>query len=180
MDYNPTLMVDMWRNFPSGPNPPEEVYVVIELTRGSRNKYEYDAQNCAFRLNRVLYTYFPCDYGFIPQTLDDDGDPLDAVLLINEPTFTGCVALARPVANIKMVDEGEPDDKVVTVATTDPFYRHVKSLADLPPSLIQELTVFFENYKRAEGKTTRVERWEDVGDAKKIITWAQGYYEENL
>jgi hypothetical protein len=101
-------MVDLWRGFASGPNPPDEVYVVIELTRGSRNKYEYDARNGVFRLDRVLYTYFPCDYGFIPQTLDDDGDPLDAVLLINEPTFTGCVALARPVANIKMVDEGAP------------------------------------------------------------------------
>ncbi len=171
-------MVDLWRDFPSGPNPPDEVHVVIELTRGSRNKYEYDARGGVFRLNRVLYTYFPCDYGFIPQTLDDDGDPLDAVLLINEPTFTGCVALARPVANIKMFDEGALDDKIVTVSTTDPFYRHVKSLDDIPSSLVRELTYFFENYKRAEGKTTEVERWEDVGDAKKIITWAQGYYRE--
>ena len=171
-------MADLWRDFPSGPNPPEEVYVVIELTRGSRNKYEYDARHGVFRLNRVLYTYFPCDYGFIPQTLDDDGDPLDAVLLINEPTFTGCVALARPVANIKMVDEGDPDDKIVTVSTTDPFYRHVNSLEDIPQSLVRELTYFFENYKRAEGKTTKVERWEDVAEAKEIINWAQGYFKE--
>ena len=71
-------MVDLWRDFAPGPNPPDEVHVVIELTRGSRNKYEYDARNGVFRLNRVLYTYFPCDYGFIPRTLDDDGDPLDA------------------------------------------------------------------------------------------------------
>ena len=77
-----------------------------------------------------------------------------------------------------MVDEGAPDDKIVTVSTTDPFYRHVKSLDDIPSSLVQELTYFFENYKRAEGKTTSVERWEDVEDAKKIITWAQGYYKE--
>jgi inorganic pyrophosphatase len=104
---------------------------------------------------------------------------LDAVLLINEPTFTGCVALARPVANIKMIDEGEPDDKIITVSTTDPFYKHVESLEDIPTSLIQELTYFFENYKRAEGKTTKVEKWEDVDDAKKIITWAQGCYIES-
>ena len=171
-------MVDLWRNFPPGPDPPNEVHVVIELTRGSRNKYEYDARSGVFRLNRVLYTYFPCDYGFIPQTLDDDGDPLDAVLLINEPTFTGCVALARPVANIKMVDEGALDDKIVTVSTTDPFYRHVRSLEDIPPSLVRELTYFFENYKRAEGKTTSVERWDDVDEAKKIIDWAREYYVE--
>jgi inorganic pyrophosphatase len=170
-------MVDLWRDFPPGPNHPDEVYVVIEMTRGSRNKYEYDSQNGVFTLNRVLYTYFPCDYGFIPNTLDDDGDPLDAVLLINEPTFTGCITVARPVANIKMFDEELLDDKIVTVSTTDPFYRHLKSLDDIPPSLIRELTYFFENYKRAEGKTTRVQKWEDADKAKEIIEWSIKYYE---
>ncbi|MGD2201043.1 MAG: inorganic diphosphatase [Candidatus Bathyarchaeota archaeon] len=171
-------MANLWRGFSSGPNPPDEVYVVIELTRGSRNKYEYDVRQGVFRLNRVLYTYFPCDYGFIPQTLDDDGDPLDAVLLINEPTFTGCVALARPVANIKMVDEGALDDKIVTVSTTDPFYKHINSLEDIPQSLMREITYFFENYKRAEGKTTAVKSWENADEAKEIIDWAREYYKE--
>jgi len=173
-------MVDYWRGFPTGPDPPREVYVVIEMSRGSRNKYEYDARRGVFTLNRVLYTYFPCDYGFIPRTLDDDGDPLDAVLLINEPTFTGCVAVARPVANIKMVDEGEMDDKIVTVSTTDPFYRHIESLGDIPASVVRELTYFFENYKRAEGKTTEVERWGGVQEAMSIIEWARGYYREHV
>jgi inorganic pyrophosphatase len=173
-------MADLWRDFAPGPDPPEEVYVVIEMTRGSRNKYEYDARNGVFRLNRVLYTYFPCDYGFIPQTLDDDGDPLDAVLLINEPTFTGCVTVARPVANIKMIDGDAMDDKIVTVSTTDPFYRHVRSLDDIPQSLVKELTYFFENYKRAEEKTTRVERWDDSDEAKKIIEWSMDYYKKNV
>ena len=145
-------MVDLWRGFPAGPAPPDQVYVVIEMTRGSRNKYEYDARRGVFRLNRVLYTYFPCDYGFIPQTLDDDGDPLDAVLLINEPTFTGCLTLGRPVANIKMYDE---------------------------EALVRELTYFFNNYKRAEGKETRVERWDDADEAKRIIGWAMDYYRKN-
>ncbi len=173
-------MVDLWRDFPVGPDPPDEVYVIIEMTQGSRNKYEYDAHRGVFRLDRVLYTYFPCDYGFIPHTLDDDGDPLDAVLLINEPTFTGCVTVARPVANIKMVDGGVLDDKIVTVSTTDPFYRHILSLADIPPSLVRELTYFFENYKRAEEKVTEVRRWEDAKDAKKIIEWSKKYYEEHM
>ena len=172
-------MVDLWRGFPAGPSPPDQVYVVIEMTRGSRNKYEYDARRGVFRLNRVLYTYFPCDYGFIPQTLDDDGDPLDAVLLINEPTFTGCVTVARPVANIKMIDGDAMDDKIVTVSTTDPFYRHVRSLDDIPQSLVRELTYFFENYKRAEEKTTTVERWDDADEAKKIIEWSMDYYKKN-
>jgi inorganic pyrophosphatase len=172
-------MVDLWRGFPAGPAPPDQVYVVIEMTRGSRNKYEYDARRGVFRLNRVLYTYFPCDYGFIPQTLDDDGDPLDAVLLINEPTFTGCLTLGRPVANIKMYDEEALDDKIVIVSTTDPFYGHVESLEDIPPSLVRELTYFFNNYKRAEGKETRVERWDDADEAKRIIGWAMDYYRKN-
>jgi inorganic pyrophosphatase len=173
------VMVDLWHGLRAGPDPPEEVNVVIELTRGSRNKYEYDARSGVFKLNRVLYTYFPCDYGFIPRTLDDDGDPLDAVLLINEPTFTGCISVARPVANIKMVDGDDLDDKVVTVSTTDPFYRHVRSLNDIPSSLVRELTYFFENYKNAEGKETKVERWDDVDEAKKIITWSMDQYTEN-
>jgi len=171
-------LVNYWREFPSGPNAPEEIYVVTEIQRNSRNKYEYDARMGVFKLNRVLYTYYPADYGFIPQTLDDDGDPLDAVLLINEPTFTGCVTVARPVANIKMIDGKEQDDKIVTVSTTDPFYKHIKSLDDLPRSVIDELTYFYNNYKRAEGKVTEVLKWEDADAAKEIITWAQGQYKE--
>ena len=172
-------MVDLWHDFPAGPDPPRQVYVVTEMTRGSRNKYEYDARRGVFRLNRVLYTYFPCDYGFIPQTLDDDGDPLDAVLLINEHTFTGCLTLARPVANIKMYDEGAADDKIVTVSTTDPFYRHIESLKDIPESVVMELSYFFNNYKRAEGKETKVERWDDTDEAKRIIEGAIEYYRKN-
>jgi inorganic pyrophosphatase len=169
-------MVDYWRDFPSGPEPPETIYIVSEIHRGSRNKYEYDARMGVFKLNRVLYTYYPCDYGFIPRTLDDDGDPLDAVLLINEPTFTGCVTVARPVANIKMMDAKDVDDKIVAVSTTDPFYKHIKGLEDLPRSMIDELTYFYNNYKRAEGCFTEVLKWEGAEEAKNIITWAQRTY----
>lgn len=171
-------MVNYWRDFESGPNAPEEIYIVTEIQRNTRNKYEYDAKMGVFKLNRVLYTYYPADYGFIPRTLDDDGDPLDAVLLINEPTFTGCVTVARPVANIKMIDDKAQDDKIVAVSTTDPFFKHIKSLDDLPRSVIDELTYFYNNYKRAEGKITEVLKWEDADEAKKLIEWAQGQYNE--
>jgi len=172
-------MIDYWRDFPAGPNPPEEVYVVTEITRGSRNKYEYDARLGVFKLNRVLYTYYPADYGFIPQTLDDDGDPLDAVLLINEPTFTGCVTVGRPVANIKMIDNEQMDDKIVAVSTTDPFFKHINTLEDLPKSVIDELTYFYNNYKRAERIVTKVLKWEDAEEAKEIIIWAQEQYKKH-
>jgi inorganic pyrophosphatase len=169
-------MVNYWRDFPSGPSSPEEIYIVTEIQRNSRNKYEYDARLGVFKLNRVLYTYYPADYGFIPKTLDDDGDPLDAVLLINEPTFTGCVTVGRPVANIKMIDNKQMDDKIVAVSTTDPFFKHIKSLKDLPQSVIDELTYFYNNYKRAERIVTEVLKWEDADKAKEIIVWAQEQY----
>ncbi len=171
-------MVNYWREFPSGPDSPDEIYVVTEIQRNSRNKYEYDARLGVFKLNRVLYTYYPADYGFIPRTLDDDGDPLDAVLLINEPTFTGCVTVAHPVANIKMMDDNLMDDKIVAVSTTDPFYKHINSLSDLPSSVIDELTYFYNNYKRAEKIETEVLKWEDVAEAKAIIEWAESRYKE--
>ncbi len=171
-------MVNYWRDFESGPNAPDEIYVVTEIQRNSRNKYEYDARMGVFKLNRVLYTYYPADYGFIPRTLDDDGDPLDAVLLINEPTFTGCVTVARPVANIKMIDGKAQDDKIVAVSTTDPFYKHIKSLDDLPRSVIDELTYFYSNYKRAEGVVTEVLKWQDADEAKELIQWARGQFDE--
>ena len=173
-------MVNYWRDFPSGPNPPHEIYIVTEIQRHSRNKYEYDGRLGVFILNRVLYTYYPADYGFIPQTLDDDGDPLDAVLLINEPTFTGCVTLARPVANIRMMDEDRVDDKIVAVSTTDPFYKHIQGLGDLPQSVVDELTYFYNNDKRAEGKTTEVMGWEDAEKAKSIIEWARALYRDEV
>ena len=172
------IMVNYWRDFESGPNAPEEIYIVTEIQRNTRNKYEYDTKMGVFKLNRVLYTYYPADYGFIPRTLDDDGDPLDAVLLINEPTFTGCVTVARPVANIKMIDEKRQDDKIVAVSTTDPFFKHIKTIDDLPRSVIDELTYFYNNYKRAEGKITEVLKWEDADEAKELITWAQDQYKE--
>ena len=173
-------MVNYWSDFPLGPDPPNRIYVVTEIQRNSRNKYEYEPHLGVFMLNRVLYTYYPCDYGFIPKTLDDDGDPLDVVLLINEPTFTGCVTEARPVANIKMLDNKVTDDKIVAVSTTDPFYKHIKSLDDLPRSVIDELTYFYNNYKRAEGVVTEVLKWEDADEAKKLILWAKDEYQKHM
>jgi inorganic pyrophosphatase len=172
-------MVDYWRDVPSGPDPPAHVYVVTEITRASRNKYEYDARRGVFTLDRVLYTFYPCDYGFIPGTLDDDGDPLDAVLLINEPTFTSCVTLARPVAVLRMCDEGRLDSKIITVSASDPFYRHIGGLADIPNSVREELDYFYNHYKEPEGKETSVGGWGEVEEARSLIEECRQRYAED-
>lgn len=162
-------MVDYWRQISTGPDPPNIINVVVEMTKGSQNKYEYDKEVGGFRLDRVLYTFFPCDYGFVPQTLDDDGDPLDAILLINQPTFTGCIVIARPIGIMRMLDEGREDDKILAVSITDPYYKQIVDITDVPDALVKELTHFFNHYKKVEGKETKVLEWRGVVEAKRLI-----------
>lgn len=162
-------MTNYLHDIPTGPNPPSEINVVIEMTRASKNKYEYDPENNVFRLDRVLYTFAPFDYGFMPQTLDDDGDPLDVVLLIDEPTFTSCVVHARPIGIMEMDDAGKVDDKIIAVPMKDPYYRDVKSILDLPRSRIEELTHFYATYKIQEGGHTEVRKFRELSDAYKTI-----------
>lgn len=163
-------MTNYLRDIPPGPNPPSQINVVIEITRASKNKYEYDTEHNVFRLDRVLYTFAPFDYGFIPQTLDCDGDPLDVILFINEPTFTGCLVHARPIGIMEMDDAGHIDDKIIAVPVKDPYYRDVKSLMDVPRSLIEELKHFYATYKIQEGGHTEVRRFRELKDAYETIT----------
>lgn len=156
-------------DIPSGPDPPSEIYVVVEMTRASKNKYEYDAEHNIFRLDRVLYTFAPFDYGFIPQTLDCDDDPLDVVLLINLPTFTGCLVHARPIGIMEMDDAGKIDDKIIAVPLKEPYYRDVKSIIDLPRSVIEEITQFYTTYKIQEGGHTEIKKFVELGEALKTI-----------
>ena len=162
-------MVNYLKDIPSGPNPPSEVYVVVEMTKASKNKYEYDTVNNVFRLDRVLYTFAPFDYGFIPRTLDDDDDPLDVVLMIEEPTYTSCLVHARPIGIMEMDDAGKVDDKIIAVPLRDPYYRDVKSILDLPRSRIEELTHFYATYKIQEGGHTEVRKFRELGEAYKTI-----------
>jgi inorganic pyrophosphatase len=127
-------MIHPWRDLPPGRNPPEEVTAVIEIPRGSRNKYELDKELGMFKLDRVLYSavHYPGDYGFIPRTLHEDGDPLDILVRINEPTFPGCLIDVRPIGVLKMLDRGEPDDKILAVPSHDPQHNEYFDIADLP------------------------------------------------
>ncbi|MGY5880393.1 MAG: inorganic diphosphatase [Candidatus Thorarchaeota archaeon] len=164
-----TVMTNYLHDLSPGPDPPSEIYVVIELTRASKNKYEYDHEKNIFKLDRVLYSFAPFDYGFIPQTLDQDGDPLDVVLLISEPTFTGCLVKARPIGVMEMDDAGHIDDKIIAVPFNEPYYRDVKSLMDVPRSRIDELKHFYQTYKIQEGGHTEIKEFRELNEAYQTI-----------
>ena len=142
--------------------------VIVEIPRGSRNKYEYDHERHLIRLDRRLFsaTFYPADYGFVPDTLAEDGDPLDALVLIGEPTFPGCLVETRPVGVFWMSDEMGPDAKIIAVACGDPMWEAVRDLEGLPPHLTIEIAHFFDVYKDLEpGKLTKVEGFEGVDAA---------------
>nr|WP_198324606.1 MULTISPECIES: inorganic diphosphatase [unclassified Methanopyrus] len=174
------MVMNLWKDLEPGPNPPDVVYAVIEIPRGSRNKYEYDEERGYFKLDRVLYSpfHYPLDYGFIPRTLYDDGDPLDILVIMQDPTFPGCVIEARPIGLMKMLDDSDQDDKVLAVPTEDPRFKDVKDLDDVPKHLLDEIAHMFSEYKRLEGKETEVLGWEGADAAKEAIVHAMELYEE--
>ncbi len=140
-----------------------EFEVVVEIPRGSRNKYEVDHESGAIWLDRRLFTAmaYPADYGFIEGTLGEDGDPLDVLVLLDEPTFPGCHLMARAVGVFWMRDDAGPDAKILAVPATDPRFSGVSDLGDLPPYLLDEIRHFFEAYKTLEpGKFSEVREWE--------------------
>ncbi len=155
----------------AGKNAPHVINVVVEIPKGSRNKIEFDRQLEVFRLDRILHSpvHYPGDYGFIPGTLSLDGDPLDALVLVTDPTFTGCVLSARPIGVLLMTDEKGEDEKILAVPERDPRYEEVSDLRDLPRHLLKELEHFFGVYKDLEGKETAVLGWEPVLRAHQII-----------
>jgi len=154
------------------------VTVMIEIPKGSRNKYEYDKEKRVLRFDRMLFSavHYPSDYGFIPDTVAQDGDPLDALVLVWEPTFPGCLIEARPVGLFKMWDEKGPDEKILCVPVSDPLWNYIESLADVPPHLLKEIAHFFAIYKDLEEKKTGVEGWEDRDAAVKVIRESEHRY----
>jgi inorganic pyrophosphatase len=152
-----------------------EIEVIVEIAKGGRNKYEFDHERGVFVLDRVLYSsvHYPTDYGFVPDTLAADGDPLDIMVIVEEPTFTGCHLLARPVGILIMTDEKGQDEKVLSVPVRDPRFDHISSLSDVPPHLLKEIENFFATYKALEGKTTITLGWADVDVAEHTIAEAR-------
>jgi inorganic pyrophosphatase len=154
--------------------------VIVEIPKGSRNKYEWDKQRNVLKFDRMLFSavHYPSDYGFFPETLAQDGDALDALVLVWEPTFPGCLIEVKPVGVFKMWDEKGPDEKVLCVPIADPLWNHIHNLADVPPHLLKEIQHFFAIYKELEEKKTGIEGWEDRESAIKFIREAQRRYRE--
>jgi inorganic pyrophosphatase len=148
---------------------PGLINVLIEIAGGSKNKYDKDLQ--AFALDRVLYSsvQYPYDYGFVPNTLADDGDPLDGMVIIDEPTFPGCLIAARPIGFLEMIDGGDRDEKILCVPDKDPRYAQIKSLKDLPSHRLDEIAEFFRSYKNLEKKVTEILGWQDVDQVKALV-----------
>lgn len=155
------------------------IWVTVEIPKGSRNKYEYDAHRKVIKFDRMLFSavHYPSDYGFIPETLALDGDPLDALVLVTEPTFPGCHIEARPIGLFKMTDEKGPDEKILCIPISDPLWNHINSLDEVPPHLLKEIEHFFNVYKDLEDKKTSVEGWANKQAAYDIIEESRRRYQ---
>ena len=152
-------------------NFPDVIEIVVEIPRGSRNKYEYDETAGVYRLDRVLSSavFYNFDYGYVEGTRSGDGDHLDALLIIDEPTFTGCHVWARPIGVLDMRDEKGFDFKVLCVALGDPHQQHVTDLDQVRPHRLVEIENFFQTYKLLEDKDVDVVGWQPAAEARRIL-----------
>ena len=149
----------------------DELLAYVEIPKGSRNKYEYDERLGQLTLDRFLSssTVYPTDYGYLMGHRGRDGDPLDAMVCVSEPTFPGCVIRVKPIALFKMRDEQGEDDKIVCVPLHDPGWNEAERLEDIPKALQREITHFFSIYKELEGKEVEVEGWKSCEEALEVI-----------
>jgi inorganic pyrophosphatase len=172
------MSVNLLRDLPSGADVPNEINVIVEIPKGSQNKYEYDKKLGIFKLDRVLFSpfHYPGDYGFIPQTLEEDGDPADALVLVNFQTYPGMLIEARPIGVLPMIDGGDPDNKILCVPVNDVRMKNITDLAKVEQPILDEIGHFFKVYKELEGKEVSLGDWKDAAAAKKIILEAQERY----
>jgi inorganic pyrophosphatase len=152
---------EFWTSVEPGTDLPSVVNAIIEIPKGRRSKFEIDKRTGLFMLDRYLFSssHYPGDYGFIPQTLAEDGDALDVLVMVNEPTFTGCLIQARVIGLFKMQDRGLNDYKVFGVPNTDPLFSEYRDLRDVPPHFLREVEHFFATYKQLEGAKTETGGW---------------------
>lgn len=163
--------MNIWHDLDSSRVSPDDFIVVVEIEKGSKNKYELDKETGMLKLDRVLYTstHYPANYGFIPKTFADDGDPLDALVLCSEPILPMTLVRCFPIGAIKMIDNGENDEKVISIPFGDPMYNSYRDISELPKHMFDEMLHFFSVYKTLEGKQTVADEVIGSAEVRKII-----------
>lgn len=160
-----------WHDVSIGSHMPDVVNAIVEIPKDSKVKYELDKESGLLKLDRFLYSavHYPGDYGFIPQTLWEDGDPLDIIILTGRPVYPMTLAETRPIGVLRMIDDGEKDDKIIAVYNHDPRFAEIEGMKDVPKHIIAELKHFFETYKQLQGKHCKILEILDKKDAHKSI-----------
>jgi len=174
--------MNLWHDISSGDKTPEEINVIIEIPKGSKNKYEIDKKTGLIALDRAMHTAqdYPFDYGFVPQTLWDDDDALDVIVLATYPLAPGILVRARPVAILSMIDGGESDDKVIAVPIDDPRWSEVQDLPDLNKHTPKEIEHFFSTYKKIQNKVVETNGFNGKKEAQEAIVRSQKLYQEKF
>ena len=174
--------MNIWHDMDPKQITPKNFTAVIEISKGSRCKYELDKHTGLLRLDRVLYTstHYPASYGFIPRTFADDGDPLDVLVLCNEPIQPLTLVQVYPIGVMRMLDDGHIDDKIIAVPFTDPNYNSYRSIDELPSHIFDEIMHFFKVYKQLENKQTDIKELYNREEAEKIVREAIDGYVENF
>lgn len=171
-------MVNLWHDVDR--KKVNEFNVVVECPKGSRVKYEIDKDTGLICFDRVLYSplHYPCDYGFVPQTLWEDGDPVDVLIITHEPLVPGCLIKCRPIAVLDMIDSGEGDAKILAVPVKDPRFKSTQKLEDVEPHLLKEIQHFFSVYKDLQEKEVQVGEWSNGTTAVEVVQKSFDLYDE--
>ena len=171
-----------WHGASHGEAAPEKVNALIEISQGSRTKYEIDKTTGLLKLDRVIYSsfHYPINYGFIPQTLGHDSDPLDILVLCSQSIQPLCLVQATVIGNMQMIDNGEKDDKIIAVVTRDPSVNHISNIDELPKHFIMELRNYFEQYKVLENKQVHIEEFQTKEAAYNVIREAIALYKQKF
>ncbi|KAK8483562.1 hypothetical protein V6N11_028152 [Hibiscus sabdariffa] len=171
-----------WHDLEIGPGAPTVFNCVVEIGKGSKVKYELDKKTGLIKVDRILYSsvVYPHNYGFIPRTLCEDADPLDVLIIMQEPVLPGCFLRAKAIGVMPMIDQGEKDDKIIAVCADDPEYRHYNDIKELPPHRLAEIRRFFEDYKKNEKKEVAVNDFLPASTAYEVIKHSMDLYADYI